>query len=146
MDISDEGIEFIKQVEGYSATAYPDPATGGAPWTAGFGHTKGVRYGDQTDMEQATRWLHEDVREALAAIQDGVRVPLEQNQIDALASFVFNVGVGNFMRSTLLRRINEQKFEQAADEFLRWNRAGGKIMAGLTRRREAERRRFLGQA
>ena len=146
MQVSEKGIEFIKQFENYSPRAYPDPATGGAPWTAGFGHTKGVRYGDQTDIEQATRWLHEDVQEALAAVHDSVRVPLAQNQIDALVSFVFNVGVGNFMRSTLLKRINEQKFEQAADEFLRWDHANGKVMPGLTRRRIAERRRFLGTA
>jgi lysozyme len=146
MNISDEGIDLIKRYEGFSATAYADPATGGEPFTIGYGHTKGVKYGDQTDIEQATRWLLDDVREALDAVQDGVRVPLEQNQIDALASFIYNVGVGNFMRSTLLKRINEQKFDQAADEFLRWDHAAGKVMPGLTRRRVAERKMFLGQA
>lgn len=142
MQISDRGIDLIKEYEGYCATAYPDPGTGAEPFTIGFGHTKGVCNGDQTNMEQATRWLHEDVQEALDAIKDGVRVPLEQYQIDALVSFVFNVGVGNFMKSSLLKRINEQRFDFAAEEFLRWNKANGRVMTGLVRRREAERKMF----
>lgn len=143
MQISEAGIELIKRFEGYSARAYPDPATGAEPWTIGYGHTKGVQNGDQTDIEQATRWLYDDVREALDAIQRGVAIPLNQNQIDALASFIYNVGAGNFYRSTLIRKINEGNFTEAADEFLKWDHAGGKVMAGLTRRRNAEREMFL---
>ena len=85
------------------------------------------------------------MREALDAIQKGVAIPLEQNQVDALASFIYNVGAGNFFRSTLIKRLNEGDFQAAADELLKWDHAGGKVMAGLTRRRVAERKMFLGE-
>lgn len=143
MQISEAGIELIKRFEGYSSKAYPDPATGAEPWTIGYGHTRGVQNGDQTDIEQATRWLYDDVRDALEAIQRGVAIPLNQNQIDALASFIYNVGSGNFFRSTLIRKLNEGDFMAAADELLKWDHAGNKVMPGLTRRRKAERELFL---
>ena len=143
MDISDVGLKLIQQFEGYSAKAYPDPATGAEPWTIGFGHTRGVQQGDETTMDEAVQFLHDDVQDALGAIDRGVVVPLEQNQIDALVSFIYNVGAGNFFRSTLLKKLNEGDFMAAADEFLKWDRAGGKVMAGLTRRRKVEREIFL---
>jgi len=142
MKMSPDGIELLKRLEGFSAKAYPDPGTGAEPYTIGYGHTKGVRNGDQTDVDQASRWLQDDVNEAVSAIQDGICVVLEQNQIDSLVSFVFNVGVSNFFKSTLLKMINAQDFTGAADQFLRWNRAGGHEMAGLTKRREEERELF----
>lgn len=143
MDISEAGLKLIQQYEGYSAKAYPDPATGAEPWTIGYGHTRGVQPGDETTHEQALQYLHDDVQDALGAVDRGVVVPLEQNQIDALASFIYNVGAGNFFRSTLIRKLNEGDFLAAADEFLKWDHAGGKVMAGLTRRRKAEREMFL---
>ena len=138
MQISDQGLDFIRQFEKFEPTAYPDPGTGGSPWTIGYGHTQGVRPGDVCDEQQAEYWLHKDVESAERAVQDYVTVPLTQGQFDALVSFVFNVGVHNFNTSTLLRKINAGDMEGAANEFLRWNKSGGKVLRGLTARRSAE--------
>lgn len=143
MQIDDELLDFVQRYEGYSDKAYPDPGTGSSPWTIGYGHTRGVRPGDTCTREQARRWLEEDLEDASRAVQDYVRVPLTQPQFDALVSFVYNVGVHNFNTSTLLKRINEGDMDAAANEFLKWDHAGGKVMAGLTRRRQAEREMFL---
>lgn len=138
MQISEQGLAFIRQFEKFEPKAYPDPGTGGSPWTIGYGHTRGVRPGMTCTPEEAEQWLLEDTGDAVRAIQDYVRVPLTQGQFDALVSFVFNVGVNHFNTSTLLRKINAGDMEGAANEFIRWNRAGGHEMAGLTRRREGE--------
>jgi lysozyme len=72
-----------------------------------------------------------------------VKAPINQNQFDALVSFVYNVGAGNFAKSTLLKKLNKADYQGAGDEFLRWNRGGGKVLNGLIRRRDAERSLFL---
>lgn len=138
MKTSDQGLDFIRQFEKFEPKAYPDPGTGGSPWTIGYGHTRGVKPGDVCDEPQAEYWLREDVESAERVIQDYVRVPLTQGQFDALVSFVFNVGVHNFNTSTLLRKINSGDMEGASNEFVRWDHAGGKEMPGLKRRREGE--------
>lgn len=143
--ISDAGYGIIKEFEGLRLKAYPDPATGGAPWTIGYGHTKGVKSGDVITEEIANQFLYEDAMEAWQGILEVVTVKLEQWELDALTSFVFNLGIGNFKSSTLLRKLNAGDKLGAANEFLRWNKAAGKVMAGLTRRREAERKLFLNQ-
>lgn len=145
MQTSERGIEFIAEHEGLSLVAYPDPATGGEPWTLGHGRAHGVKPGDTCTAEQALEWLREDVREAEQAIERLVTVELTQGQFDALVSFVFNLGAGNFGGSTLLKRINMGDFAGAADEFSRWNRAAGRVMAGLTKRRHAEAALFAGE-
>lgn len=146
MTPSEDCIDLIKRYEGYSDKAYPDPGTGGSPWTIGYGHTRGVRPGDTCTKEQAEAWVHEDVADAVRAVQDYVRVPLSQGQFDALVSFVYNVGVHNFNTSTLLKKVNMGDFEGAAEEFPRWNRAGGHVLAGLTNRRENEAALFRSEA
>ncbi len=146
MQISDEGLNLIKRWESFEDKAYPDPATGSSPWTIGYGHTRGVRPGMTCTIEQADEWLREDVAEATRAVQDYVRVPLTQGQFDALVSFVYNVGVHNFNTSTLLKKINSQDLDGAANEFPRWNQGAGHVMLGLVRRREAERKLFTGEA
>jgi lysozyme len=143
MQTSDRGIDLIKRHEELRQHAYPDPATGGEPWTIGYGHTGGVRRGDTCDVERAEYWLRQDLGEAERAVHDFVVVPLSQNQFDALVDFVFNVGVGHFGNSTLLHKLNASDYQGAADEFLRWNKAGGHVMAGLVHRREDEQRLFL---
>ena len=143
MTPSDNAFDMIKKFEGYSATAYPDPGTGGEPFTLGYGHTGGVRRGDVCDEAQADYWLRQDVQTAVDGVNRLVTVPVNQNQFDALVDFVYNVGVGNLERSTLLKKLNAGDYTGAADEFPRWNKAGGKEMAGLTRRREAEKALFL---
>jgi GH24 family phage-related lysozyme (muramidase) len=84
-----------------------------------------------------------DLHEAEEAVDRLVTAPLNQNEFDALVSFTFNLGEGNLKKSTLLKYLNQMRYEDAANEFPRWNRAGGQILPGLTRRREAEKRLFL---
>lgn len=136
--ISDRGLALITEFEGCSLSAYPDPATGGEPWTIGYGHTGGVKPGDTCVHEQALEWLRSDTSEAEACVDANVVPELTQNQRDALISFVFNLGCLTFRGSTLLRLLNAGDVAGAAQQFKRWNHAGGKEMAGLTRRREAE--------
>lgn len=143
MKISDEGLDFIASHEGLLLKAYPDPATGGEPWTIGVGHTGGVKLGDTCTHEQAMAWLREDVETAERCVNASVKVPIAQSQFDALVSLVFNIGCGNFGKSTLLRKLNDGDDAGAAEEFLRWNRAAGKVMAGLTTRRTDEMELFL---
>lgn len=128
--------------EGLSLIAYPDPATGGVPWTLGYGHTKGVKEGDTCTKEQAVAWLREDVQSALSEVHRDVKVHLTDEQLAALVDFVFNVGGTNFLHSTLLRKLNNGDYEGAADEFEKWDMAAGKHMAGLLRRRHAEAELF----
>jgi lysozyme len=142
MQTSANGLAFIRDHEGCELHAYPDPGSGGEPWTIGVGHTGGVKPGDTCTMEQAMQWLKEDVQEAEEAVNRLVKVELSQDQFDALVSLVFNIGGGNFAKSTLLKKINALNFEGAADEFPRWNRAAGRVMAGLTKRRHAEQSLF----
>jgi lysozyme len=143
MNISEAGIDAIAQREGERLTAYPDPATGGEPWTIGVGHTGGVEEGDTITQDESRAFLAADLATAEAAINRGVKVPISQNEFDALCSFTFNVGVANFMTSTLLRLLNIGDHKDAANEFPKWNRAAGKIMAGLVTRRAGERDQFL---
>lgn len=138
MRTSERGLAFIAEHEGLMLHAYPDPGTGAEPYTIGYGHTGGVKPGDTCTEAQAMEWLAEDVREAERAIERLVTVDLTQDQFDALVSFVFNLGAGNFGGSTLLKRINAGDFEGASREFPKWNKAAGRVMAGLTKRRLAE--------
>lgn len=140
MKTSQSGLDFIQDVEGCKLFAYLD--TGGV-WTIGVGHTgPEVVQGLTCTMEQAMAWLAEDVREAEDAINKAVKVSLTQNQFDALVSFVFNVGVGAFLSSTLLKKLNAGDYEGAAGQFPRWNKDNGKEIAGLTKRRHLEQSVF----
>ena len=141
MRTSQKGIDLIKKFEGCRLEAYKCPA---GVWTIGYGHTKGVKDGMIISLEQAKEFLREDLRIFEQAVEACVKVPLSQNQFDALVSFCYNCGSGALKTSTLLRLLNEGKYSSAADQFLRWNKAGGKVLVGLTRRREEEREMFLG--
>jgi lysozyme len=138
------GIELIKSFEGLILRAYPDPVTGGAPWTIGYGTTAGIRPGMIVTAPQAEALFRRDLARVERDVNRLVKVPIDQNVFDALVSFAYNVGTGNFRRSTLLRRLNAGDVRGAADQFLRWNRAAGRTVAGLTRRRRSERQLFLG--
>jgi lysozyme len=140
MTISDAGLNLIKRFEGLRLTAYDD---GVGIATVGYGHTKGVRLGDKITEEQATDFLRVDVAEAADAVARLVTVALTQNQRDALISLVFNIGTGAFEGSTLLRKLNAGDHAGAAEEFTRWNKGGGRVLAGLVRRRAAERELFM---
>lgn len=142
MRISVAGLDFLKKVEGVRLKAYPDPGTRGAPWTIGVGHTKGVKEGDTCTNEQAFWWLAADTKDAEDCI-NAKNLQLTQNQFDALVSFVFNLGCGNFNQSTLLRKLRKGDVNGAAQEFARWNVSAGRVMDGLTKRRKAEAKLFL---
>lgn len=142
MQTSQRGVDLIKSFEGLSLTAYPDPGTGGAPWTIGYGHTKGVKPGMKITAAWAEELLRDDLAEFEAAVNGLVKVRLCQHQFDALVSLAFNIDARAFSDSTLLRLLNSGMYDDAALQFQRWNKAGGRVLAGLTRRRMAERKLF----
>ncbi len=146
--ISNDGVELIASFEGFVDHPYNDPA-GHA--TIGFGHL--IHLGPVTNADrrkwgiitraEGKRLLLQDLAKYEQAVRKLVKVPLSQSEFDALVSFTFNVGPNALASSTLLRKLNAGNKRGAADEFLRWNKAGGKVLPGLTRRREAERRLFV---
>lgn len=132
---------LLKRFEQFRPTAYR-PTKADVP-TIGYGHTAGVRMGDTCTYAQAESWLTEDTLTAASAVNRYVTVPLTQAMFDALVSFVFNIGVGNFEESALLRELNDGEYELAADEILKWDHQGRTVLEGLERRDEAERALFL---
>ena len=142
---SNAGLDLIKRFEGFSAKAYPDPAHGWKVPTIGYGTTAGVKMGDTITKERAEELLREDVKRFEDQVLRLVKVPLTQGQFDALTSFVYNLGPGNLSNSTLLRLLNAGDYKGAAAQFDRWNKAGGKVLPGLVRRRAAERALFEGK-
>ena len=139
MQTSQRGIDLIKSFEGLRLSAYRCPAD--IP-TIGYGTTSGVKIGDTITKERAEELLREDVRRFEDQVLRLVKVPLTQGQFDALTSFVYNLGAGNLSNSTLLRLLNAGDYAGAAAQFERWNKAGDKTLAGLVRRRAAERALF----
>lgn len=139
MNISEHGLSLIKEHEGLRLVAYQDSV---GVWTIGYGHTKGVQAGQEITESYAEALLKEDVRAAENCIEKLVTVPLTQGEFDALCSFTFNLGCGALRNSTLLKKLNDSNYDGAAEEFKRWNHAGGKVLEGLTKRRLAEAQRF----
>ncbi len=135
--------ELIKQCEGMSMDAYLCPA--GIP-TIGYGHTHDVKIGDTCTQQQADEWLEDDLYLAVADVKAVVKVPLTDNQLDALSSFVFNLGVRKLIQSTLLKKLNLGDYVGAADEFDKWvfGRVNGQMikLKGLIARRAAEKKLF----
>lgn len=139
------GLKLIAQFEGCYLQAYLCPAK---VWTIGIGTTiypNGVKVkkGDKCTQEQAHEYLAHDMIEFEKTVNESVKVPLSQNQFDALVSLAYNIGSTAFKNSTLLKKLNAKDYQGAADQFLRWNKGGGKVLKGLVRRREAERALFL---
>lgn len=140
MNISDAGIELIKKFEGCRLTAYLDSV---GILTIGYGHTGSlVVKGLVISQAEADELLRTDVQIAERCIDAAVTVPLTQAEFDALCSFVFNLGCGAFKGSTLLKKLNASDYDGAGEEFKRWDKAGGEVLAGLTRRRFAEAELF----
>lgn len=134
--IGKAGLDLIKSFEGWKDTAYICPA---GVLTIGWGSTgPHVKPGMKITQERGEALLRADLSRFEAAVTRLVTVPISQNQYDALVSFAFNLGEGNLAKSTLLKRVNARDFAGAANEFGKWNRAGGVVLAGLTRRRAAE--------
>jgi len=139
---------LIKPFEGYASKladgrckAYPDPGTGGHPWTIGFGATgPGIDPGTVWTREQAEEALENHIlyfTSGLLKLSPNL-VNASPRQIAAIISFAYNCGLGNYRISTLKKRIDAERWEEAAKEILKWNKAGGKVLRGLTRRRTAE--------
>lgn len=152
-EINTLGLKLVKEFEGLRLVAYDDLAPnkvlkpGDAikgTLTIGHGHTgPDVFIGQAITEEEAERLLRADLDTAENAVAELVEVPLNENQFSALVSFVYNVGSGNFLKSTLLKRLNRGEIDRAAEEFARWNKSKGQVLVGLTRRRAAEKALFL---
>ncbi|MDD3029982.1 MAG: lysozyme [Alphaproteobacteria bacterium] len=131
------GIKLIKDFEGLHLIPYLCP---GKIWTIGYGHTRTIHSGMRITPEQADILLDEDLRGFERAVSSIVNVPLSDNQFSALVCFAFNVGAANLESSTLLKLLNRGWYEQVPAQLMRWNRARGEILGGLSRRRAAEGR------
>jgi len=141
MKISSNGIELIKVFEGLELEAYKCAA---GVWTIGYGHIKGVHEGMNITEDTANKMLMEELVEYENYIDQAVTVPLAQCQYDAMVSWVYNLGNGNLTSSTLLKVLNSGDYDGVPAQMMRWNKAGGKVLEGLTRRRQAEADLFSG--
>ena len=135
MKISAEGKELIKKFEGCELESYRCSADVS---TIGYGHTKDVSDGDNCTQDEADQMLTDDLEEFEGYVDKLVTVDLEQNQFDALVAWTFNLGPKNLKSSTMLKELNAGNYEKVPSEMKRWNKAGGKTLDGLIRRREAE--------
>ena len=135
MKASQDCVDLVKFFEGFEGKAYLCPAN---VWTIGYGRTKNVQEGDRITKVQAERDLLEELEEFAEQVLNSVKVELTQNELDALTSWTYNLGVGNLNSSTLLKKLNAGDKNSVPSEMIRWNKAAGKVLAGLTRRREAE--------
>ena len=140
MKISEKGLKLIKSFETLRLEAYLCPA---GVWTIGYGHTSNVKKGQKINELCAETFLTIDLQKCEYAINTSVTVPLNQNQFDSLVSFVFNIGVCAFKKSTLLKKLNNGDYIRAADELDKWIYSKSKILNGLVRRRNKEKELFL---
>lgn len=140
MKVSINGINLVKRFESLELKAYRDSV---GILTIGYGHTHAVKAGEIITGEQADAFLREDLQVAELTVNTNVKVKLTQGQFDALVSFVFNLGSGNFVKSTFIKKLKAGDYAGAADEFGKWVNAGGKKLPGLVKRRAAEREVFL---
>ena len=142
MTISDKGLELIKAFEGCKLFAYRD-SVGVA--TIGYGHTQSVKMGQAITQQQAEQYLRTDLQPCEKVLND-CGINFRQEQFDALCSWIFNLGVNNFLHSTMLIRMNTGAEDiEVTDQLVRWHKAGGLPLKGLKRRRIAEANLFLGK-
>lgn len=143
MEAIDYALQLIKRWEGCHLAAYPDPGTGGDPWTIGWGSTgPGITRGVKWTQAQADARLDEDVRRFMGGVTARLKQPASPSELGAMTSLAYNIGIGAFGRSTLLRQFNAGNKKGAAEQFGVWRRAGGRVMQGLVNRRADERRVF----
>ena len=133
--ISEEGLSLIKKFEGCRLEAYK---CSGGVWTIGYGHTENVNEGDTITQEKADKLLKSDIESFEVYVNYSVMVELDQGQFDALVAWTFNLGPGNLRESTMLKKLNKADYTSVPNEMKRWNKAGGKTLDGLIRRRNAE--------
>ena len=143
MHISDEGFDLIKHFEGCELEAYKCAA---GVWTIGYGHTKDVQEGDVWNKEKADFMLWRELEDEYEVyVNDLVTVPINQCQFDALVSWVYNLGPANLKNSTMLKKLNAGEYEEVPSQMKKWNKANGKVLEGLIRRRAAESLLFEGK-
>ena len=135
MKCSQEGLALIKKFEGCRLEAYK---CSGGVWTIGYGHTENVNEGDTITQEKADKLLKSDIESFEVYVNYSVMVELDQGQFDALVAWTFNLGPGNLRESTMLKKLNKADYTSVPNEMKRWNKAGGKTLDGLIRRRNAE--------
>ena len=140
MEISKKGVDLIKKFEGCKLKAYKCPA---GIWTIGYGHTNNVRPDDMITFADAEKLLRVDLVIHSNNVKKLVKVPLTQCQFDALVCFEYNVGYNAFKNSTLLKLLNQNKYDEASNQFERWVFAGNQKLQGLINRRKAEKELFL---
>jgi lysozyme len=147
------GLSLVKQFEGFEPKWYPDPAHGWKLPTIGYGHTDSAgepKYATSKNIvlteEQATEILRKDMQKYADAVSKAVKAPLTDNQFDALVSWCYNVGPGAVAKSTLVRKLNAGDYASVPSELAKWNKAGGKTLKGLTRRRAAEAALFTSKS
>lgn len=138
MKISEAGIKLICEWEEFKPYAYVCPA---GLWTIGYGHTGGVKPTDKIDIAQGEAYLRNDL-EIVERCLNALKLELNQNQYDALCSLIFNIGIGNFKRSTMLKYLQAKQYDKASGEFLKWRKANGKVLKGLEARRKDEQELF----
>ena len=144
MEYSKDGLHLTERFEGCRLVAYPDPGSGGDPWTIGYGHTgPEVVEGLEITQDQAEQYLAQDIKQAEANVNAVVHVELTQEEFDALVDFAFNCGCRNLDSSTLMKKLNAGDYDGASHEFIKWDMAAGHHMAGLLKRREAEAAMFI---
>ena len=141
--ISSKGLDLIKQFEGCELKAYQCSAN---VWTIGYGHTRNISEGDTCTQADADEMLVDDLQEFEGYVNELVDADLTQSQFDALVAWTYNLGPTNLKISTLLKRLNEGDMADVPHQIRRWNKAGGKVLDGLERRREAEALLFQGKA
>lgn len=142
MNISEKGLQLLKHYEGCELNAYRCSA---GVLTIGYGHTKGVTEDMVITQEEADQMLQDEMPEYEGYINDMVTVELNQDQFDALVCWVYNLGSGNLASSTLLKVLNEGDYEAVPEQMKRWNKAGGKVLNGLTKRRDSEAKLFCSE-
>ena len=142
MKCSQEGLALIKKFEGCRLKAYRCSAN---VLTVGYGHTGGVKEDDIISQPEADKLLENDIAKFEKYVSDNVIVELNQSQFDALVAWTFNLGVGNLRSSTMLKKLNETDYVSIPSEMKRWNKAAGKTLDGLIRRRLAESLLFEGK-
>lgn len=146
MNITDEGLELIRRFEGFRDTAYLCP---GGKWTVGYGHTSDagqpvVERGTSLSREQAEQVLRADVERFAAGVRKDIRKPLGDQQFSALVSFAYNVGLGAFRKSSVLKAVNAGAFDSVPRRLQLWVKAQGRVLPGLVKRRAAEAALFMG--
>jgi lysozyme len=143
LSLSASALVGIASWEGFRSTAYI-PIPGDVP-TIGFGTTDGVKMGDSIDPVKALQRKITDVQKFEGALKQCVTVPLHQREYDSYLSLAYNIGPTAFCNSTLVRLLNQTRYEEACAQILRWNRSGGRVVQGLTNRRQAEYRQCIGE-